>query len=148
MNRVFNVIGSPRTGLALLLASVGWVAAAQQPAALRPPTPVTANFTGAVASLDASDVRSVRFQYAAGARSYWHSHSGIQLLVVEQGRGRAQVQGQKLQDLSPGHPALFPAGVPHWHGAEPDQGLVQIAVNVGTATWMGPVSDDEYTGKK
>ena len=148
MNRALNVIGSPRTGLALLLVSVGWVAAAQQPAAPRPPTPVTANFTGAVASLDASDVRSVRFQYAAGARSYWHSHSGLQVLIVEQGRGRAQVQGQKMQELSPDHPALFPAGVPHWHGAEPDQGLVQIAVNVGTARWMAPVSDDEYLGRK
>ena len=63
-------------------------------------------------------------------------------------RSRAQVQGQKMQELSPDHPALFPAGVPHWHGAEPDQGLVQIAVNVGTARWMAPVSDDEYLGRK
>jgi quercetin dioxygenase-like cupin family protein len=148
MNRALDVFRSPRTGVALLLISVGWVASAQQTAAPRPPTPVTANFTGSVASLDASDVRSVRFQYAAGARSYWHSHSGIQVLILEQGRGKAQVQGQKMQDLMPGRPVVLPAGVPHWHGAVTDQGLVQIATTLGSATWMGPVSDDEYMGRK
>jgi quercetin dioxygenase-like cupin family protein len=148
MNRAFDVIRSPRTAVALVLMSIGWVASAQQTAAPRPPTPVTSNFTGSVASLDASDVRSVRFQYAAGARSYWHSHSGIQVLVPEQGRGRAQVQGQKMQELLPGRAVQLPAGVLHWHGAAPDQGLVQIATTVGGATWMGPVSDDEYMGRK
>jgi quercetin dioxygenase-like cupin family protein len=148
MNRALDLIRSPRTGVALLLISVGWVASAQQTAAPRPPTPVTANFSGSVSSLDASDVRSVRFQYAAGARSYWHSHTGIQVLTLEQGRGRAQVQGQKMQDLLPGRPVLLPAGAPHWHGAAPDQGLVQIATTVGAATWMGPVSDAEYMGRK
>ena len=148
MNRALDVIRSPRTGVALLLMSVGWAASAQQTAAPRPPTPVTSNFTGSVASLDASDIRSVRFQYAAGARSYWHSHAGIQVLIPEQGRGRAQVQGQKMQDLLPGHAVQLPAGVPHWHGAAPDQELVQIATTVGGATWMGPVSDDEYMGRK
>ena len=148
MKRAFSVIRSPRAGVALLLMSLGWVASAQQTAPPRAPTPVTTNFTGSVANLDASDVRSVRFQYAAGARSYWHSHSGIQVLTLEEGRGRAQVQSQKMQELLPGRPVLLPAGVPHWHGAAPDQGLVQIATNVDGATWMGPVSDDEYMGRK
>ncbi len=143
-----DVIRSPRTLAALLLMSVGWAAYAQQPPAPRAPTPVTSNFTGTVASLDASDVRSVRFQYAAGARSYWHTHAGIQVLILEQGRGRAQVQAQSMQELTPGRPVVLPAGVPHWHGADPDQGLVQIATTLGGATWMGPVSDEEYMGKK
>jgi quercetin dioxygenase-like cupin family protein len=107
---------------------------------------VTANFTGGVASLDASDVRAVRFQYAAGARSYWHSHGGDQILVLEQGKGRLQIKGQPIREFAPGQPMLLPGGIPHWHGAAPDQGLIQIAVNVGGATWMGPVSDEEYRG--
>lgn len=146
MSRVLLALRSPRLLALTFLLSVGWASAAQQPSP-RPPTPVTTNFTGTVASLDASDIRSVRFQYAAGARSYWHSHAGVQVLILEQGRGRAQVQGQAIQELVPGRPAQFPAGVPHWHGAAPDQGLVQIAVNIGSATWMGPVSDAEYLGK-
>ena len=138
---------SPRAALALLLALFAWAASAQQPASPRPPTPVTANFTGTVASLDASDIRSVRFQYAAGARSYWHSHSGSQILLLEQGRGRAQIKGQPIRQLVPGQPIVLPAGAPHWHGAAPDQGLVQIAVNVGGVTWMEPVTEVEYLGR-
>lgn len=146
MNRALTVVRAPRVMLFVLLVSSGWVGAAQQPAP-RAPTPVTTNFTGTVASLDASDVRSVRFQYAAGARSHWHSHAGIQVLILEQGKGRAQVQGRSMQELVPGQPVQLPAAVPHWHGAAPDQGLVQIATTVGPATWMGPVSDAEYSGK-
>jgi quercetin dioxygenase-like cupin family protein len=148
MKRLENVVRSPRVLLVLVLVWTGWVAAAQQPATRRPPTPVTTNFTGTVNNLDAQDVRSVRFQYGAGARSYWHTHQGVQVLLLEQGRGRAQIQGEKIQELVPGRPAFFPAGVPHWHGAAPDQGLVQLAMNVGGATFAGPVSDDEYNGRK
>lgn len=137
-----------RLALAIGLGSIGWAATAQQPAEKRPPRPVTTNFTGAVASLDASDVSAVRFQYAAGARSYWHSHAGDQILVLEQGRGRMQIRGQAMRELLPGQPVLLPGGLAHWHGAAPDQGLVQIAVNVGGATFQGPVSDEEYRGTK
>lgn len=138
-----------RISLALGLTAIGWVATAQpsSPPARRPPTPVTANFTGAVNNLDASDVRSVRFQYAAGARSYWHAHSGDQVLLLEQGRGRMQIKGQAMRELRPGEPVVLPAGVMHWHGAAPDQGLVQIAVNIGSATWGAPVTDAEYGGR-
>jgi quercetin dioxygenase-like cupin family protein len=140
-------IKSKRMGLAVALVLIGWVATAQPPADKRPPTPVTANFTGSVQSLDASDIRAVRFQYAAGARSYWHSHGGDQILLLEQGRGRAQVKGQAMRELTPGNPVVLPGGVAHWHGAAPDQGLVQIAVNVGPATWMAAVTDEEYRGR-
>lgn len=148
MNTLSSLFHTPRLAVALLLASLAWAASAQQPAAPRPPTPVTTNFTGTVSSLDASDVRAVRFQYAAGARSYWHSHAGIQVLALEQGKGLAQVKGQPVQDLVPGRPVSLPAGVPHWHGAAPDQGLVQIATTVGAATWMEPVTDQEYQSRK
>lgn len=148
MNRVLEIVRSPRTALALVILSAGWAASAQQPATPRAPIPVTTNFTGTVANLDASDVRSVRFQYAAGARSHWHSHTGVQVLIAEQGQGRAQVKGQKMEKLRPGKPVQLPAGIAHWHGAEPNQGLTQIATTVGGATWLGAVSDEEYAGAK
>lgn len=129
---------------ALTLASAGLAAAQQTP---RPPQPVTANFTGSVRSLDAADVRAVRFQYDAGARSYWHVHDGAQILLLEQGRGRMQLQGQRMQELLPGQPVVLPGGVAHWHGAAPDQGLTQIAVNVGGLKWLQAVTDQEYAGK-
>ena len=107
-----------------------------------------ANFTGGVRSVPSTDVRAARFQYDAGARSYWHSHEGVQVLLPEQGKGHMQIQGQKIQDMLVGQPVALPAGVPHWHGGSPDQGMTQLAVNVGAVNWMGAVSDDEYLGRK
>ena len=120
------------------------VAAPQQTPATQQAGPPQPNFTGTVRSVDASNVRAVRFQYDAGARSYWHTHDGDQILLLEQGRGRMQVQGQGVQELVPGQPVLLARGVAHWHGAAPDQGLTQIAVNVGGVTWGKPVTDQEY----
>jgi hypothetical protein len=68
--------------LAGLMAAGSLVIAAQQ-----------ANFTGTVRNVGAPDVRAVRFEYDAGARSYWHAHEGAQILVLERGRGRVQVPG-------------------------------------------------------
>jgi quercetin dioxygenase-like cupin family protein len=133
---------SPRVSLLIALVLAGSVCimlSAQQQG-----TPVQANFTGTVRSLDASNVRAVRFQYDAGARSYWHTHDGAQILFLEQGHGRMQLQGQPVQELVPGQPVVLAGGVPHWHGAAPDQGLTQIAVNVGGVKWMQAVSDQEY----
>ena len=139
-----------RALLAIGLASVAWVASAQQtaPPAPRAGTAQTANFTGSVRSLESTDVRASRFQYEAGARSYWHSHSGVQLLLPEEGQGRVQIRGQQMKDMLVGQPVALPAGVMHWHGAAPAQGMTQIAVNVGGVTWGDPVSDDEYLGRK
>ena len=135
-----------RLVLVCLLASIAMIASAQQPAA--PAGGTMANFTGGVRSLDAADVRAVRFQYDAGARSYWHAHDGVQVLVLERGRGRMQIQGQAVQELLPNQPVLLPAGVPHWHGAAPNEGLTQIAVNVGGLKWMAAVTEDEYFGRR
>ena len=145
-----NRAGVSRARLAIGLASIAWVASAQQTAP-RPPqagTAQTANFTGSVRSLESTDVRASRFQYDAGARSYWHSHSGVQLLLPEQGLGRMQIRGQEMKEMLVGQPVALPAGVMHWHGAAPTQGMTQIAVNVGGVTWGDPVSDDEYLGRK
>jgi quercetin dioxygenase-like cupin family protein len=131
-------------GAFLLVGAAGGMISAQQPAR---PAAVQANFTGTVRSLDAADVRAVRFEYDAGARSYWHVHDGSQILLLEKGRGRMQLQGQRMQDLLVGQPVVLPGGVPHWHGAAPDQGLTQIAVNVGGVKWMSAVTDQEYQGK-
>jgi quercetin dioxygenase-like cupin family protein len=103
-----------------------------------------ANFTGAVKSVDAADLRTVRFQYEAGARSYWHVHDGIQVLLIEKGRGRVQLQGKPVQEMLPGQPVFLPPGVPHWHGAAPDEGLTWISTSIGGVKWMQAVTEQEY----
>jgi hypothetical protein len=37
--------------------------------------------------------------------------------------------------------------VPHWHGAAPDQAVLQFSVYSGTLEWQQPVTDAEYMGK-
>jgi len=144
-----EMVPPARVLLALGLASIAWVTSAQQTAPSPAPAQgAMANFTGGVRSLESTDVRASRFQYDAGARSYWHSHGGVQLLLPEQGKGRVQIRGQKMQDMIVGQPVALPGGVLHWHGAAPDQGMTQIAVNVGGVTWGDPVTDDEYLGRK
>ena len=132
-----------------MLAGSAWVPSGQTAASAQAPGTMP-NFTGTVASVDASDVRGARFRYEAGARSFWHVHDGDLILLVERGRGRSQVQGQKVQEFGPGQPVLLPGGVPHWHGASPKEGLTWVALAVGRdVKWMGAVTDDEYlTGTK
>jgi quercetin dioxygenase-like cupin family protein len=132
----------------LVLVAAGWAARAQTTPTPQAQPSTMANFTGGVRNVPATELRTVRFQYDAGARSYWHVHDGIQLLLPEAGTLRYQLQGQKMRDVAAGQPVFLPPNVPHWHGATPDQGMTQISVSVGTVKWMAEVSSDEYLGRK
>lgn len=96
---------------------------------------------------DSSDMRAVRLRFEAGARSNWHSHGNWQIIMAEEGQGRTQVQGEPLQILEPGNPVYAGPGVVHWHGAAPDQHMVQLTFVSGQTNWEGPVSDDDYLGR-
>jgi quercetin dioxygenase-like cupin family protein len=103
------------------------------------------NFVGGTPSqLDAKAVRTLRLRFQAGSRSNWHSHSHGQLLMVEQGRGRTQERGGALLEMEPGRPWFTKAGVEHWHGAAPDQDVVQLTIYEGDVKWLEPVGDDVY----
>jgi quercetin dioxygenase-like cupin family protein len=135
--------------VAIALVQVGSASSqAQTTPAAQAPASTMANFTGGVRSLPATELRTVRFQYDAGARSYWHVHDGIQLLLPETGTLRYQLQGQKMRDMPAGQPVFLPPNVPHWHGATPEAGMTQISVSVGGVKWMTEVSNDEYLGRK
>lgn len=103
------------------------------------------NFVGGNPSqLDAKAVRTLRLRFPAGSRSNWHSHSHGQLLLVEQGRGRTQERGGSLLEMGPGQPWYTKAGIEHWHGAAPDQDVVQLTIYEGDVKWLEPVSDAVY----
>lgn len=90
------------------------------------------------------DVAALRLRFPAGVRSNWHTHSDGQLLMVESGIGLTQVRGGPIEVKRPGEPWWTPAGVEHWHGAAPDQDVVQWTFYAGQPTWMDPVPDDQY----
>lgn len=92
-------------------------------------------------------VGSVTFE--AGARSNWHSHPSGQILIVTDGVGYHQIEGQSKQTIRKGDVAKCPPNVPHWHGASQDSSMthIYIAPNTerGVVEWMGPATDEEYT---
>lgn len=103
---------------------------------------------GAPGRPDSSDIRALRLRFEAGSRSNWHSHSGWQILAAEEGRGRTQARGGEIVEMVPGgDPVYTGPGVVHWHGAAPDQHVVQLTFITGEATWYEPVSEDDYRGR-
>ena len=111
------------------------------------------NFVGGEPSRpDSSDMRALRLRFEAGVRSNWHSHAGWQMLAAEEGRGRTQERGGEIIEMVPGgRPVFAPAGVVHWHGASPDEYVVQLTVlgggDGGPTSWLEPVSEEEYRGQ-
>ena len=113
------------------------------------PTAAQTNFVGGSPSRpDSSDIRALRLRFEPGSRSNWHSHRNWQIIAAEEGKGRTQVRGGPLQEMLPGEPPVFAGpGVVHWHGAAPDEYVVQLTFISGQATWHEPVSDDDYLGR-
>jgi quercetin dioxygenase-like cupin family protein len=130
MNRVKVLTMVIAAGVAMTFAS----AAAQQ-----------SNFVGGTpAQLDAKAIRTLRLKFPAGSRSNWHSHASGQLLMIEEGKGRTQERNGPLLEMSPGAPWFTKAGVEHWHGAAPDQDVVQLTIYEGDVKWLEAVSDAVY----
>ena len=103
------------------------------------------NFTGGTPSfMNSEEISKVRVRLEAGARSNWHSHGWGQLLLVEQGRGRIQLQDQPVREMRPGEPVFTGSGISHWHGAAPDEPMVMVSMHGGDVEWMGPISDEVY----
>jgi quercetin dioxygenase-like cupin family protein len=108
-------------------------------------------FTGGVTlrplPVQAGPVKLFRVEFAPGARTNWHSHSGVQILFVAEGRCRFQHAGGPVQEAGTGETIYIPAGEKHWHGAARESAMVHVAVNVDFETdWLEPVSDEQYNG--
>jgi aldose sugar dehydrogenase len=145
-----RILDCPRLVMALasaaVIASLAAVPTGQAPQSA-PSADDAARFTGATSALDAAGMRATRRRFEAAARSAWHSHERGQLLFVEEGKGRVQRRGQPLRELSRGESDYTGPNVQHWHGAAPDQAIVQAAMSWGGETrWMEKVTDAEYLG--
>ena len=105
-------------------------------------------FTGKTTVMDGKDLSAARRHFEPGARSAWHSHDKGQLLLVEDGRMRAQKKGGPVREFGVGESEYAGPNVVHWHGAAPGQALVQINIGFGGETkWMEKVTDAEYDKK-
>ena len=85
-------------------------------------------------------------------RNNWHIHKatkgGGQILIVVDGQGWYQREGEEAQKLLPGDVVVVPANVKHWHGAGKDGWFSHLAIELpGENTsneWLEPVSDEVY----
>ena len=107
-----------------------------------------ATIRGQFARDEPSRVTGAIVTFAPGARTAWHSHPLGQTLVVLDGVGWTQVDGEAVQQFAAGDILLCPADRRHWHGATPDAAMTHVAIQEaleGTnVTWMEPVTDGQY----
>ena len=104
------------------------------------------NFTGTVTTIkENSDGNIAHFRFEPGARTKWHIHERGQIILVEEGVARTQVKGGPVIELHAGETIYCPPGVPHWHGAAPDQGGTQYNISRGGITWLDEVTEKEFT---
>jgi mannose-6-phosphate isomerase-like protein (cupin superfamily) len=83
-----------------------------------------------------------------GMRSYWHCHSGGQLLVVWEGEGRVQTRGERARTVARGQSQLVGPGEEHWHGAvaHAHAQYLQVSIQPAGTLWMEEVGRDDYLG--
>lgn len=85
--------------------------------------------------------------FEPGARSNWHSHGGMVILVTG-GVGYYQEEGKPTQIIRKGDVIECAPGVRHWHGAAPDSWFSQMVVYDAGYSGAGdgeePVTDVYY----
>jgi quercetin dioxygenase-like cupin family protein len=105
-------------------------------------------FTGRVwadpvlAAEDGVGVNNVFFE--PGARTHWHTHEIGQVLYVTHGEGFVRTREGTGGRIRAGDTVHIPAGEEHWHGAAPDSYLLHVAISLGDADWLDPVTDEDY----
>lgn len=88
--------------------------------------------------------------FEPGARSSWHSHGGM-LILVTGGVGYYQEEGKPAQIIRKGDVVECMPGVRHWHGAAPDSWFSQMVIydsyyipEEGEVVQEEPVTDEYY----
>ncbi len=89
--------------------------------------------------------------FEPGARSNWHTHPAGQILIITDGVGYHQIEGQPSEIIKKGDIIQCPPNVRHWHGASKDTGLQQIYIvpntEKGIVDWQEAVTDNEYSNE-
>jgi quercetin dioxygenase-like cupin family protein len=86
--------------------------------------------------------------FEKSARSNWHTHPAGQILIITDGEGYHQIDGQPRQTMKKGDVIKCPPGVRHWHGATENSSLSQMYIipntEKGIVEWQEPVTKDQY----
>lgn len=89
--------------------------------------------------------------FEPGARSNWHTHPSGQILIITDGVGYHQIEGEPIETIQKGDVVRCPPNVKHWHGASKEVGLQQIYIvpntEEGIVNWMEKVTDEQYNNQ-
>jgi quercetin dioxygenase-like cupin family protein len=108
----------------------------------------TATFTGTVHMdpvLDTGKVVINTVIFTPGARTYWHSHPGGQLLIVTAGQGIVASRSGEVHVVGIGDVIWTEPGEEHWHGAGGDTLMTHTAVSHGATQWGAEVAEADYS---
>ena len=93
-------------------------------------------------------VTGLRVTFEPGARTNWHTHPLGQTVIVTDGIGWAQIEGEAREEIRPGDIVWFPPHVRHWHGATDTTPMTHFAIaevlDGSQVDWEEPVSDADY----
>ena len=103
------------------------------------------HFTGSARlkrSAAGEGIKIFRVEFQPGARTHWHTHSGVQLLLIVEGCCRVQKWGGEMEEVGTGGGVFVRPGEKHWHGAAAAGPMTHLAINVNASTtWLEPVGD-------
>lgn len=118
--------------------------------------PASPKFTGKsyvnwLSSYDEKEMKIPAFgqvTFEPCTRTDWHYHDGGQILLVTEGVGVFEMEGEDARIMQAGDVILIPPGKKHMHSAINDNWFAHIAIGVnpgvGTTNWLEKVTDDEY----
>jgi quercetin dioxygenase-like cupin family protein len=97
-----------------------------------------------ISAVGESAVNVASILFHPGARTYWHSHSRGQVLIVTSGEGRVRGADGSGRRIRTGDVVQVDPGESHWHGAGPDTFMVHTSITLGVTSWNEEVTDAEY----
>lgn len=68
---------------------------------------------------DGNTVRSAEVTFRPGERTKFHTHDGVQVLYITEGKGIVATRDEE-RAVSKGDLIVFPPGEEHWHGNKED----------------------------
>lgn len=98
---------------------------------------------------DSGNTMITNFCFSPGSRNFWHYHPNVeQTLLVLDGEGFYQEEGQEKRVIKKGDVIVSKANVRHWNGATPDKPLICMTVTEhsvdGHVVQLRPVTEEEY----
>lgn len=91
---------------------------------------------GLVGEGEAGELRVATVTFLDGAVNKMHHHTFDQVLVITEGEGIVQRDGEPERRVSVGDVILIPAGERHWHGAAPGRTMTHLTVATPGTTTM------------